>query len=220
MKCIYTASFFKKRSFIHFLNLPLERGEGREKERERNINVWLPLACPLLGTWLATQACALSGNQTWDLSGPRPALYQLSHTSHGGASFGRASTLLLSSKVSQRINALCCTSSPGEHFLRQKLGKEFGQQRAHSKPILHPRWNCKGLPCWPGSFELENTHPTNHHRKGGFILFLRLVWLSVQMQGPQRAGSGTFKYVLIFCSSNIYTRYMPQTHFIKYIFKF
>ena len=25
----------------------LERGEGKEKERERNINVWLPLVCPL-----------------------------------------------------------------------------------------------------------------------------------------------------------------------------
>ena len=27
----------------------LERGEGREKERERNINVWLPLERPPLG---------------------------------------------------------------------------------------------------------------------------------------------------------------------------
>ena len=36
--------------------------EGREKERERNINVWLPLTHPLLGTWPATQACALTGN--------------------------------------------------------------------------------------------------------------------------------------------------------------
>ena len=44
------------------LLLFLERGKGREKERERNINVWLPLTCPLLGTWPATQACALTGN--------------------------------------------------------------------------------------------------------------------------------------------------------------
>ena len=29
----------------------LERAEGKEKERERNINVWLPLSCSLLGTW-------------------------------------------------------------------------------------------------------------------------------------------------------------------------
>ena len=37
-----------------FIYLFLERGEGKEKERERNINVWLPLMCPLLGTWPAT----------------------------------------------------------------------------------------------------------------------------------------------------------------------
>ena len=37
------------------------RGEGREEDRERNINVWLPLVCPLLGTWPETQACVLTG---------------------------------------------------------------------------------------------------------------------------------------------------------------
>ena len=30
----------------------LDTGEGKEKESMRNINVWLPLVCPLLGTWL------------------------------------------------------------------------------------------------------------------------------------------------------------------------
>ena len=34
----------------------------REGEKERNINGWLPLARPLLGTWPATQACAPTGN--------------------------------------------------------------------------------------------------------------------------------------------------------------
>ena len=75
---LYIFSFFKD-----FIYLFLERGEGREKERERNINVWLPLTRPQLGTWPATQACALTGNQT---SGPlvrRPALNPLSHTSQG-----------------------------------------------------------------------------------------------------------------------------------------
>ena len=52
--------------FIIFNYLFLERGEVREKERERNINVWLPLACPQLGTWPATQACALTGNGIGD----------------------------------------------------------------------------------------------------------------------------------------------------------
>ena len=39
-----------------------DRGEGKEKERERNISVWLPLAHPPLWTWPTTQACALTGN--------------------------------------------------------------------------------------------------------------------------------------------------------------
>ena len=34
-----------------------------EYEKERNINVWLPLMLPLLGTWPITQACALTQSQ-------------------------------------------------------------------------------------------------------------------------------------------------------------
>ena len=37
---------------------------GREGEREGNINVWLPLRSPTLGTWSTTQACALH----WELN--------------------------------------------------------------------------------------------------------------------------------------------------------
>ena len=33
---------YKRQDFIYLF---LERGEGREKERERNINGWLPLMC-------------------------------------------------------------------------------------------------------------------------------------------------------------------------------
>ena len=54
-----------------------------EKERERNINVWLPLAHPILRTWPATQARALAGNQTGDALVRRPALNPLSYTSQG-----------------------------------------------------------------------------------------------------------------------------------------
>ena len=36
-------------SFKDFIYLFLGRGEGREKEGERNINVWLPLVCPAPG---------------------------------------------------------------------------------------------------------------------------------------------------------------------------
>ena len=52
-----------KNIYILFIS---ERGEERGKERERNINVWLPLTCPPLGTWPATQACAPTGNRTSD----------------------------------------------------------------------------------------------------------------------------------------------------------
>ena len=52
-------NFLYLRGFIYLF---LDRGDGREKDRERNINVWLPLTYLLLGTWPATQACALTGN--------------------------------------------------------------------------------------------------------------------------------------------------------------
>ena len=75
--------FFK----ILFLSLSLERGEGREKGRETSMCEryidQLPLAHPLLGTWLTTQACALTGNRTSDPLVHRPALNPLNHTSQG-----------------------------------------------------------------------------------------------------------------------------------------
>ena len=55
--------------FKDFIYLPLERGERKEKERERNTNVWLSLMRPLLGTWPTTQACALTGNGTGSQAG-------------------------------------------------------------------------------------------------------------------------------------------------------
>ena len=67
--------------FKDFIYLFLER-KGR-KERERNLSVWLPLVRPLLGTWPATQAWALTGNQTGDPLVCRLALNPLSHTSQG-----------------------------------------------------------------------------------------------------------------------------------------
>ena len=69
--------------FKDFIYLFLERWVGSEKETERNVNVWLPLTHPLLGTWPTTQAHDLTGNQTSDLSVHRPALNPLSHTSQG-----------------------------------------------------------------------------------------------------------------------------------------
>ena len=70
-------SFFKKRFYLFIF-----RERGREGERrERNISVWLPLVCPLLGTWPTTQACAPTGDRTGDPLVHRPVLNPLSHTS-------------------------------------------------------------------------------------------------------------------------------------------
>ena len=49
---------------------------------------WLPLVRPQLGTWLTTQARALTGNQTGD---PLVCRLALSHTSQGW--FFKASNL-------------------------------------------------------------------------------------------------------------------------------
>ena len=54
--------FQLKPYFFQRFYLFIFRERGREGERERNINVWLPLAWPLLGIWPATQAWALTGN--------------------------------------------------------------------------------------------------------------------------------------------------------------
>ena len=73
-------AFLKNVSFLKYLSLERER---KEKERKRNINVWLPLMHPLLGTWPATQTCALTGNRTGSPLICRLALNPLSHTSQG-----------------------------------------------------------------------------------------------------------------------------------------
>ena len=53
---------------------------------ERYINQ-LPLTLLQLGTWLITQACALTRNQTSDILVLRVALNSLSHASQGRGAF-------------------------------------------------------------------------------------------------------------------------------------
>ena len=73
---LYTNTIlFFKILFIYF-----REGKGGRK-RERNINVLLTLMRPLLGTWPATQACALSGNCTVNPLVCRPVLNPLNHIS-------------------------------------------------------------------------------------------------------------------------------------------
>ena len=73
-----------------FIYLFLERGLGKEREQERNIK--FASCTPPLGTWPATQACALTGNWTGDplvQSGTQP----LSHTSQGKSYFCKLACL-------------------------------------------------------------------------------------------------------------------------------
>ena len=76
LKALFTIFFLR---FYLFL----DRGEGKEKKKDRNANVWLPFTHSLLETWLITQACALTGNRTSDPLVHRPMLSPLSYTSQG-----------------------------------------------------------------------------------------------------------------------------------------
>ena len=67
--CVYTYAhthIFLKILFIYF-QIVWKGGRTRRREGEKH-HVWLPLMCPQLGMWPATQACALTGNQTHDPS--------------------------------------------------------------------------------------------------------------------------------------------------------
>ena len=68
--------FLKK----HFIYLFIFRQRGTEGEREGNIGVWLLIMRPPLGTWPATQTCALTGNRTSYPLVCKRALNTLSHT--------------------------------------------------------------------------------------------------------------------------------------------
>ena len=57
--------------FKDFIYLLLDRGEGREKEEERNINVWLPFSCPTPGNL----ACSPGMCPDWELN-QRPLGFQ------------------------------------------------------------------------------------------------------------------------------------------------
>ena len=56
---IFINFLFFNRFYLFILR---EGGREEEREREKNISMWLPLTHPLLGTWPATHACALTGN--------------------------------------------------------------------------------------------------------------------------------------------------------------
>ena len=66
-----------------FMYLFLEKGEGREKERERNISVRQKHGSVAFRTCPVTQARALARNRTRDLFLGRTPPNRLSHTGQG-----------------------------------------------------------------------------------------------------------------------------------------
>ena len=81
---IYLFIYFVLFVFILFIYLLLERGETREKERKKNINVWLPLTRPPPPGVLACNPgkCPNWKSNLWSF-GHRPVLSPLSQTSQG-----------------------------------------------------------------------------------------------------------------------------------------
>ena len=120
-------SFFKRFYFYLFF----ERWGWREKKRERNINVWLPITGPSLGTWPATQACALTGSQTRDPLVHRLTLNPLSQsTSQSNSSFFFFFVLLcLLKHVSSVFPPLNLCGSP-IWLIIQILWKTFSKSKA------------------------------------------------------------------------------------------
>ena len=111
--------FFKK---ILLIYLFAESGEEREKERERNDNVWLPLEHPPLGIWLVTQACALTGNWTCDPLVCRLALNPLSHNSQEIFKifyFFKSYFIVYAITVFLIFPPLALSTQPAPHSLRQ-----------------------------------------------------------------------------------------------------
>ena len=90
---LYTTnlSFLKKKK--DFIYLFLERGEGRAKERERIISVWLPLTWPHWGPgpqarhvpWLGIEPvtlCFAAHSQSTELHQPRHKSFPMSSVQH------------------------------------------------------------------------------------------------------------------------------------------
>ena len=140
--------------FFNVIYLFLERGEGKEKERERNINMWLPFTCPLLGTWPATQACALTGNRTCD------PLVRSPYSVHW-ATPARAKPILLTTKLYNCSTNMCfvlCYSKKIRLFLWVGSGTNADTKYTQSRETLIPSTQVmpQSLVFWM-SFEMLNS---------------------------------------------------------------
>ena len=129
---------------------------------ERYID-WLPLKCPQMGTWAATQACALTGNRTGDPLTHRLTLSPLSHTSQGSVSIFLVPTIdnphktrtgmscarwySIQKYFSLDIVPTFCTKSlkPGINFT---LPEQLISYQPHFRCSAVPCSSCPGQSWW------------------------------------------------------------------------
>ena len=118
------------------------RERGRKGKRVRNINVWLPLTCPLLGTSPSNQECALTGNRTSDPLVLRPALNLLGHTSQGS---------LLCTKKGREREKHWCKREASIGCLQYACPNCILHTwtRSHTCPDKGPNLHPRNVP-WPG----------------------------------------------------------------------
>ena len=151
----------------------LERGEGKEKEKERNISMWLPLTSSHLGTWLASQACALTGNWTDDPLVRRPAPNPLSYTIQGWClQFQPALGLVCISSLFHKTQT---------YFLCVKEVFMFGEWRGKFLSVKVGQCLISALQCQTAQKHMpEEGRATNH-----VTLFHMRTFLQVDVHTPQ-----------------------------------
>ena len=96
--------------------------------------MWLPLAHSQLGTWPATQACALTGNRTGDPLVCKPALNPLSHTSQGAKNTFNAHHII---RCSSKRKKMCLPSTYTCLFQRRDLADLKLPKRQFIQNILN-----------------------------------------------------------------------------------
>ena len=160
------------RTFFKKIYLFLERGEGRDKERERNIPVWLPLARPLLGTGPATQCVPWLGIK------PVTFWFTGRHSIHWATS------------VRARGHFFHC-------FLEIQGEKQWCEREALTVPHIHLDWGshvpgpgdwscnlgmCPDREANPQPFGYRITLQPSHSGQGEFFILKILFYPSISLR--------------------------------------
>ena len=111
----------------------------------------LPLTCHQVGNKLATQACALTGNRTGDLSVHRPALNPVRCPSQGITDFFLNIRCETAWRPPFRCKGLVCGLSP--------LGR---RQKAALSARVPSAYSLLDLQCWGvGAVDVSPLHPSS-----------------------------------------------------------